>query len=212
VDEPTPASQVFNDTNIKRHSFNMQWVSLAEEYDSVEVFFINRDNFYIRDSVKLPDAGGTKTKQIHLYGITRPTHAQRECQYHLNVITQLSRFAEFECALDALAVEVGDVIYVSHEVPRWGWSGRVAAVSSSGGNHIITLDKSVDDFPTSDVTQYELLIRQRTDAIERLRLSAIGAPYVSAEGYPRRDVTVVGLFPTTPVVRDALWMLVLEGA
>lgn len=206
VDHLTPVSQVFTDANIIRSSLQTSWVSLSEEYDQVEVFYLDRDNYWLRDSIKFP-ATGTKTKAIHLYGITRRTHAEREAHYHYNVISLLSRFVEFDCALEALAVEVGDVIQVSHRLPKWGFGGRVMAVATAdaGVNHLITVDR--DDLPTTGLTAYVFAIRQTDDLIEtKTTLLSVSAPYTTAEGYPRQDVKVQGLFAQAPTVRDAGWI------
>ncbi|MGQ0572484.1 MAG: phage tail protein, partial [Armatimonadota bacterium] len=124
VDHTGSVSQIFSDANILKGSFKNAWVSLSEEYDQVEVLFLDEGNNYIRESVRFPTTGN-KIKQVQLYGITRRSHALREAKYHMNAISALSRYCEFDTSIEALAVEVGDLIQVSHNVPQWGFSGRV---------------------------------------------------------------------------------------
>ena len=211
VDDIAPVSQRFTDGNIIRGSFKTSWVSLADEYDSVELFYLDQALYYTRTSVRLPldpVTGvflGTKTKQVDGRGVTRRTHATREAQYHLNALTILSRFVEFSCGLDALAVDVGDVIDVQSSIPKWGQGGRVVAAVLTGGNHVVTVDRN--DLPTAGLGSHVLGIRQATDVIEERSLVSVGAPFTTAEGYPRQDVTVSGIFSTLPAARDALWVL-----
>lgn len=204
MDHITAPSQLFSDANIERGTLKTSWASLSEEFNQVEFIFYDRDNAFRRDSILQP-LTGTKKKTVDGRGVTRRVHATREALYHYNVMTLLSRFVEFDCAIDALAADVSDVIYVQHSTPQWGQGGRVVAVTTSAGNHVITVDRG--DLPTAGLTGYVLLIRQTNDTIEQLAVLTIGAPTTSSEGYPQQVITVSGLFLVTPTVRDALWVL-----
>lgn len=217
VDHTGSVSQVFSDANIIQGSFKTSWVSLAEEFEQVEVVFLNADLDYDRDSVRFPSGSFSKVKTIQLNGITRASQALREAKYHLNAISALSRLVEFDCALEALAVEVGDLILVSHSLPQWGFSGRVMAVATAdaGVNHLITVDPGPTDLPTGGLSGYALAIRKQTDAIEtKTTILSVTAPYTTTEGYKRQDVKVSGLFSPAPTARDSVWVfgLVTEVA
>lgn len=219
-DHLTPMSQVFTDANIIRGTFETSWLSISEQYDQVELFYLDRDQYYFRDSVLFP-ATGTKRKVIEGRGITRRAHATREARYHHHLTSLLARSVQFDASIDAIACDVGDVIGVSHTLPHsgdptspWAYSGRVAAVATadSGANHVITVDRG--DLPTQGLDGFGLLLRLQDDTIEvKDTILSVSAPYTSSEGYPRQDVKVSGLFAATPAVRDSLWAFgpVAEG-
>lgn len=125
VDHTAAVSQVFTDANILKGSFKQAWVSLAEEYEQVEVHFRDEGNDWAAETVRFPLGNFTKIKQVQGIGIARRSAALREAKYHFNAIKALSQYVEFDCALDAMAVEVGDRILVTHDVPQWGYGGRV---------------------------------------------------------------------------------------
>lgn len=125
VDHTAPISQVFTDANVLKDSFKTAWVSLSEEHEQVEVHFLDAGSDWAKETVRFPTGAFNKVKPIQLIGVTRRSHALREAKYHLNAISALSQYAEFDCALEALASEVGDRILVAHDVPQWGFGGRV---------------------------------------------------------------------------------------
>jgi hypothetical protein len=207
VDHLTEPSQVFTNANIVKGTFTNAWVSLSEEYDTVEGIYFDRELDYRRESVFDPVPAGRRIKSIQIKGIVRRSHALREVRYHRRVIELTSRFIEFETSIEALGSDVMDVILVSHDVPKWGMSGRVVSVSGL----TITVDRN--DLPTDvATTDYDLIVRQQNGDIEQRAITAISAPYVSSEGHPRQDITIASSFASSPVPRNTLWVLVLaEG-
>lgn len=79
-------------------------------------------------------------RRIRLEGITRRGQAKRYLRRDLNVYNLVRRWCEFELGIDALPFQPGDVISVSHDVPQYGYSGRIYADST---NTTVRLDRPV---------------------------------------------------------------------
>jgi predicted phage tail protein len=165
-EKPETISQVFTMGNIVSGSFTTAWANIKEEADGVEAFYYDKDREYERCSVKFPTSGATKVVQVDLPGVTRRTHAWREAAFRCNLITALSRSIEFDATLDAIACRVGDVIGVSHDVPLWGYSGRLKYLANDVSTTILTVDRT--DLPFEGGKTYEILLRHEDDTIETL--------------------------------------------
>jgi len=162
MDHTGSVTQLFSDANIIKGSWQNRWVSLAEEYDQVEVAYLDAANDYIRDTVRFPENPvGFKTKQIELRGITRRSQALREAKYHMNAIAALSRYCECDAAIEALAVEVGDLIQVSHNVPQWGFSGRVVRtrLSDVAPTAAMMSSQGVTEFSAANLIDGDMLTK-----------------------------------------------------
>jgi predicted phage tail protein len=193
VDQPSQPVQVFSGANIIRGNLQLAWPSLKERVNQVEVVFLDAEQDFKRESVRWPASvpQPLRTKSVQLWGVTRRSQALREARYLYNVVTMLGRTIEFDAGLEAVACEVGDIVAVSHDLPQWGYSGRIEAASVSGSNHVITIDR--DDVPGFSGST-ELLVRHDTGAIET-------RPVVSRSG---REITC-SAFSTLPTPRTAIW-------
>lgn len=198
IDRQGTVSQAFGNANMVRDSFVNGWVSIREEFNQVEVVFVDEASNWVRETVRFPSSvGSPKLKTIELQGVTRRAHALREAKYHMNAVSALSRYIEFDAFLEGLAVEVGDVIEVSHDVPQWGYNGRVVAAAVNGANHDITVDR--DDLPTP--TAHSMLMRHDDDVVESRTV-------VSKSG----RVVTCAAFSKLPVARDSVFMYGPTGA
>lgn len=79
-------------------------------------------------------------RRIRLEGITRRGQAKRYLRRDLNTYNLVRRWCEFELGIDALPFQPGDVISVSHDVPQYGYSGRIYADST---NTTVRLDRAI---------------------------------------------------------------------
>ena len=176
VDKPSLPVQMFNMGNIKKGSFSTSYIGTEDLATEVEIQFNNKDNAYVKDtlSVMVPEYFNqtqySNKVTINQMGVTKQSQAYRIGKYFLACNKHIYRTVTFETSVDALACGVGDVIYVAHDVPAWGISGRTVGI---GTINTITLDESVT---LTAGKEYTLLLRQNdTDVIDKRTFVALAS-------------------------------------
>jgi predicted phage tail protein len=162
--EDTPV-QLFTMANISTGSFKQSWRSKKEVVNVIDVQFMDEDQNYKQDQITVIDetaitAGDPiRKKQIKVF-CTRISQALREGKYALNSSKYVTRSVTFRAFIDALACQVGDLISISHDVPQWGFSGKINTGST------ITLVKLDQAVTIEAGKNYKLRIRFANDTIE----------------------------------------------
>ena len=171
IDRPGSAEQLFSMGNISSDSFVQQWKSSKEDFNMIEVQFLDADKNYDQEVISYIDeeaiANGDplRKKTVRLF-CTRVSQAIREARFLLNSCKYLNRSISFKASIDAIAVQVGDIINVSHDLPQWGFGGRIKAYDAETGD--ITLDQAVS---IETGKTYYLQIRHADDSIETKTIS-----------------------------------------
>mgnify|MGYP001164758926 CR=1 FL=1 len=112
----------------------------------------------------------------------------REARYFLHFSKYVDRAISFKAGIDAIACQVGDIIDFAHDVPQWGFSGRVVSAASATQ---ITLDRPV----TIEAGKtYSLKIKHSDDTIESKTVTN-GAGSTNV-------ITVASAFSFTPSAYD----------
>lgn len=156
--------QIFNVANIVENSFKETFMSMAERASVIEVSFYDANSNYESSTVSYWVAGWEKIKgisnptQVRYNGITNRDQAYREAQYLARKNLAEVRTCEFSVQYEAIACDVGDVIGIQHDVPDWGFGGRIL----SGNTHEIYLDTEI---PVISGVEYQLQIRFPDDSI-----------------------------------------------
>jgi len=169
VDKPSPPVQMFNMGNIIKNSYSTVYTPIADLSTEIEIQFLNKDKNYANDqmSVQVPELfpveNISKKSTIRTMGIVSEAEAYRWGRYLLATSKYQRRTITFEASVDSIACTVGDVITFSHDIPKWGESGRITSVDSF--NKIISLDRSVILDPG---LTYTILIRFQDDTTEEL--------------------------------------------
>ena len=127
--------QMFGMGNIVTGTFSEEFLKVEDRANCVEVTFTNADADYQRDILTVygdtfDTDGYARTAQLTMDGITSYNQAYREGKYQLMCNKYQLRTVSFEADIDAIACTVGDVILVSHDVPKWANSGRIDSVIS----------------------------------------------------------------------------------
>ena len=127
--------QMFGMGNIVAGTFSEEFLKVEDRANCVEVTFTNKDADYQRDILTVygdsfDTDGYAKTAQLTMDGITDYDQAYREGKYQLMCNKYQLRTVSFEADIDAIACTVGDVILVSHDVPKWANSGRIDSIVS----------------------------------------------------------------------------------
>lgn len=196
VEQPAAPVQLFTMANIKADSFEEVFLPLKSRANIFEVQFLNRANGYQQDVLVLEDpalftnSDQPRRKMVSGYGITRSAHAARLGRFNRRVNQYVTRTVTFEVGLDAVACEPGDVIRFQHDIPQWGFGGRVGTGSASG---TIVLDREVTLQPS---TTYEVLVRHADDTVETKTVTT-GPSTVST-------LAISGTWAQTPV-KGSVW-------
>lgn len=194
IDKADTPVQLFGMGNIQQGSFTQTWLSLKQKFNIIEAQFLNKDLDYIQDTVAVVDeaalAAGDpiRKKQTKLF-TTQTSQAIREARYLLWMNKYIQRVVSFKAGIDAIVCEAGDLINVSHDVPAWGQSGRIASGSTTT---VINLDRTV--VLLSGIT-YNILVKHSADDSMEERTITTPAGNVN-------QVTVSSAFSSAPAAYD----------
>ncbi len=138
-------SQVFNVANIGLDSFSEQWVDVTERATAIECTFWNKDNDHKKEPMLVPADGlteGTATgnvTQLTIQASVPREVAWKYCKYRLRLNNYINNTVNITTSVNAIVSKLGQVIGVQHDVPQWGYGGRIKSATVNQ----ITLDKPV---------------------------------------------------------------------
>ena len=180
IERPDIAVMAFTQDNIVKGSFKMTWLGRKDRANLIEVQYADADDFYKQHSVFITDPDYTKfgdaqvKSTINLTGVTSAQQAIKEGRLQLALNKYVTQSCEFDVFIQALAVDVGDVIYVQHDMPMWGFSGRVLeATQNSDGSWNVTSDTPIP----ADVDKsgsWQVMLLQSAAQIADATVTAIG--------------------------------------
>ena len=151
----TVAVAVFNQNNILAGSF--QWsikLPTVAETDGIEVEYMDETTWIAETVVCLLGTDtGNATSKLKLPGCTDRTRAFQEGLYQRAVELYQKESIEFKTGLEGHLPLFGDLILVTHDVPRWGSGGVVLDITGT----IVTLDNPV----TFGVGVHKLILRKK---------------------------------------------------
>ena len=125
---------LFGPRNIVKGSFRVQYVMPGEDtVDAVTVTYFSERTWRLDEIVAtLPnseaDAAADKPAKVELFGCTGADQAMREGLYMAAANRYRRRIMTFRTELEGLIPTYGDLIAVTHDLPRWGQGGEVVAV------------------------------------------------------------------------------------
>ena len=136
---------LFGPRNIVRGSFRVQYVMPGEDTaDAVTVTYFSERTWAPDEIVAaLPDSAtadgedsAEKAATVELFGCTGGTQAMREGLYMAAANRYRRRIVTFRTELEGLIPTYGDLIAITHDLPRWGQGGEVTAVD--GRTHTLS--------------------------------------------------------------------------
>jgi sulfur carrier protein ThiS len=166
VEKARQPVQLFTMANIKRDSWRQAWVSNKLRSTRTEVRYLNKDMDYLVDVEGVDDQDALelglpqRTTTIDRFGITRRSQAVREARFAMN-LQKLTQTVEFEADLDAVLCEAGDLIRVAHDLPQWGYSGKIP--TGAKFNVLVVFDR---DVVLEEGETYEVCVRHPDDTID----------------------------------------------
>ncbi len=160
VDRPEQASPpaqrfLFNVANIRRMSFQESFLSTEDRANCIEVTYRDKDSGYSEQTLAWygedydTSPAQTKATQVKLIGCTSTEQALREAEYRLKKNRYLTNTITFGAFVDAVGVAPGDVVDVGHDVPQWGFGGKV---EGSTGNVTVEGVGEDPDVTTATIT------------------------------------------------------------
>jgi predicted phage tail protein len=180
--QDTPV-MLFSVANMVQGSFKETWLSLEERANEVEVTFYDKTDNYTQKTVRVYDAdaisNGTqqRTASITPRGIVDSQRAFNEGQLLLNLNKYVLRTVEFSAPLEAIACTVGDVILVQHDMPAWGYAGRVEDGCTTTS---LNLDRTVEFEPGKS---YQVLVHFDTGTVATGTIASISGNRLELNGY-----------------------------
>lgn len=186
-----PVTAMFSPVNIRRGSFSIAYPSEALA-DELEVSYVNPDNGWQRDSVRVPPNATDvrRTASVELLGCTSTALAGREA--NLLFAQNLYRFRtiSWETDVEGFTCRKGDVVTLSHDLTNWGQAGRFVGVASPTR---VVLDRAIALPPGGC---WMAVCRPAGD-ISYHRVQ-VGAAQTESD-----DVTLLDPLPTTPAADDS---------
>lgn len=172
IDRPAAPVQLFQMSRIRKDSFSVTKRAKSELSNYIVGEFWNEDLDYEQDTIPLEDPtlidGNPQVeKTISLLGTTSTSQAMRHLAYYMLSNRLCRRTVEHEVSIEALNLEAGDVYLVAHDVPGWGFSGRVRSVDATGTSLRIDRTVTIEAGKTYELTA----IHPGTDEIDVVRVT-----------------------------------------
>ena len=124
---------LFGPRNIAKGSFRVQYVMPGEDTaDAVTVTYFSERTWTPDEVVaSLPDSATEVTDKpatVDLFGCTGAEQAMREGLYMAAANRYRRRIVTFRTELEGLIPTYGDLVAITHDLPRWGQGGEVVEV------------------------------------------------------------------------------------
>ncbi|BAE49996.1 host specificity factor TipJ family phage tail protein [Paramagnetospirillum magneticum] len=118
---------MFGPRNIVKGSFKIKYVMPGDDTaDAVTVeYFSSRTWKPDETTAKLADSAGDNPAKVNLFGCTAKDHAQREGLYIAANNRYRRRMVTFRTELEGMIPTYGDLVAITHDMPRWGQGGEV---------------------------------------------------------------------------------------
>lgn len=164
IDKPEQPVQMFTMGNIVENSFRQKWKSIKDMPNVLEVQFLDKYKDYNQEQISIINeaalaAGEALRKHSMRLFVTSPEEALYLGRTALKVAEEIDSAIEFGAGIDAIVCQAADRIEMSHDVPQWGYSGRV----KGGTTASVILDREV----TIEAGEsYEVSVQLSNDNIE----------------------------------------------
>ena len=160
VDQPDVPVQMFTMGNILDDSYSDTWLQIDERANQVEIQFADETREYKADNPiaymdpAQQDAGVViKNTRIDGRGVVVPAQAWHLARYKQRSNEFLLQSGSFKCDTDAIACRAGNLIILQHDVPQFGWGGRVLAGNTAS---VLKLDRN--DLVLAPGTSYSAIV------------------------------------------------------
>jgi len=129
--------------NVLKDSFQEHWSSVEDRPTELTVEVLNGDNDFAREPLQVINPNLTSYQpplSMDMFGVIRPSQAWRDGRLRLNANQLLTNTVSVSLPISAIESRIGEVVNISHDVPQWGYSGRLVGIS---GTDTVILDREV---------------------------------------------------------------------
>ncbi|CDT54282.1 conserved hypothetical protein [Vibrio coralliirubri] len=210
VEKPDVPVMMFSNANIIRDSFSIDWLSVNDRANEIEVTYFDKKFRNQQRTVKVYDEDSLARGELQrpmamtLIGCVEEEKAFYEGLLAMNVNKYIQQTVAFDAHVDAIACTIGSVIYVQHDMPQWGYSGRIRAGSTRSE---ILLDYDISEAMSGETPTNILLHKSAQKRGEapiirvsgntfRIRMNAAGLN-ITRVVISGRDYDVVGIRKTS---------------
>lgn len=140
-----PSQMLFSMGNIRQGSLSVSWSSMEGRANEVHVKYYDKNDtnkpktVIVQDNVARLRGDDVRKSDIDLRGVDNVDQASREGAIALN-LNKLTQSVSFDAPVESIAITLGDVFSVQHDMSQWGSGGLLAAGSTVS---VINLDKPV---------------------------------------------------------------------
>lgn len=183
---------MFGPRNIVKGSLTISYIMPSDDTaDSVTVEYFNQRTWKPAEvTMALADSAAEKPATVSLFGAVALAHAEREGLYMAADNRYRRKLVTFRTELEGLIPTYGDLIAVTHDMPRWGQGGEVVAWDPVA--EVLTL--SEPPVWTEGETHYIAL---------RDRDGAVAGPFACEAGAGAFQVQLTEALTITPYVGSA---------
>lgn len=179
--------QLYSMRNIVRNSLSIDYAMPSDQTaDAVDVEYFDATVWAPRTvRSALPDSTAAKPATVKLFGVTDRNQAWREGMYMAAANRYRRRHLVFSTEMEGFIPSLGDLIAISHDMPRWGQSGEVVDWDPD----TLTLTVS-EPLRWSDSGAHYIALRRRDGAID--------GPYAVTPGL-QVDQAILAQTPAIPI-------------
>lgn len=137
-------SFMFGMGNILKDSFSQSFLPILDRANVIEATYYDADLDYEPTIVEVSNNNYDSVAEenrtsVTLVGFTNRQQAIKHCRYLLNCNRYLTETVSIEADKDSLVCKYGDIVRVSHDVPQYGFSGRIKDCTLT----TVTIDREV---------------------------------------------------------------------
>jgi len=203
-EEDTDPVQLITMGNILQDKFQISYTRQSELPNVIEVTFADKDDEYKQNAIEVVDEiewslnNPKRKRSVRFEGATSRTQVLREAQILINKARLSRTNIKFESTMGSIHCEPGDIIAVQHDVPQWGWGGRVVSGTSITFDIDQPMPQNIIDSPGS----YTVQLIHSDDTIETVGVSGVSGKTISISGsfdtIPEEDeIYMVGILDSS---------------
>lgn len=173
IEEPV---MMFGAGNIEKDTFNISYLPLTDRANEYEVSYYDKDDRNKKKTIRIidPDAEARgdipRPANYELFGVDNFEQAQKEVWYQLYQNRLARRTVSFRAPIESIALAIGDVALIQHDMVDWGISGRIKAGISTTQ---VQLDKDITLADGDTLLVIFDQIGAGTDVIEERTVTAV---------------------------------------
>lgn len=176
---------LFNNASIIKDSFSITYIPSSDRANVINYSYFDKTDSNRQKTVKLVSTRsldrGDDIKELSVVGlgIDNYEQAREEAKLMLNMNEFINRQVSFSVPTESLAVTLGDVVMIQHDMPSWDFGGRVEEGCTTTE---IILDGDYSQLNQED--DYQVFIQTNAKDLGSVQLTQIVGDYVYVDAIP----------------------------